>query len=66
MYCLPQWDSILIEKIQSFNTKLFMISGTMIEPKTRNPCAVEAWFGNSIETFQENELLKIKVKEKEE
>lgn len=57
MYCLPQWDSILFEKIQSFNTKLFMISGTMIEPKTRNPCAVEAWFGNSIETFQENELL---------
>jgi len=57
MYCLPKWDSILLENIQSFKTKLFMISGTMIEPKTRNPCAIEAYFGNSIETFQEKELL---------
>ena len=58
MYCLPHWDSFLLQKIKSFNTKLFMISGTMIEPQTRNPCAVEAAFGSSIETFQENELLK--------
>lgn len=57
MYCLPGWDTCLLEKVRSLDTRLYMISGTMIEPRgAGNPCAVSADFGTSIETFCEAEL----------
>src|SRR3569623_2477359 len=33
MYCCPDWDRRLSEKIEELTTDLFMLSGTMIEPR---------------------------------
>ena len=57
MYCLPNWDAVLLEKVKSLDTNLFMISATMIEPKGKNPCCSIKDFGDSIETFREGDLL---------
>lgn len=58
MYVLPDWDNILFKEIKKIGHNNFMLSATMIEPTdTGNPCVVVKDFGNSIETFQEQELL---------
>jgi len=57
MYCLPNWDAVLVEKTKTLNTKLFMLSGTMIEPRGTNPCSAHANFGDSVETFREDALI---------
>lgn len=57
MYCLPNWDAVLFDKIETLNTNLFMLSGTMIEPQGSNSCCAHSDFGDSIETFREDELL---------
>jgi hypothetical protein len=58
MYCLPNWDAVLLEKVKSLDTNLFMISATMIEPKGKNACCSIKDFGDSIETFRQDDLLK--------
>lgn len=58
MYFLPHWDSRLNDAIEHTNTKDFMLSATMIEPHGDNPCCVIADFGDTIENFQEEALLK--------
>ena len=57
MYVCPQWDTYLADEIKALGTDNFMFSSTMIEPAWHNPCAIQADFGNSIETFNEQELL---------
>jgi len=58
MYVLPQWDQHIINEIKSLNHELYMLSATMIEPTdTGNPCVIVANFGDSLETFQEADLL---------
>lgn len=58
MYALPQWDTELNNAVLGLETKLFMLSSTMIEPSyTRNPCVVVKDYGNSINNFKEKELL---------
>ena len=58
MYVLPEWDIYLFEEIRKINTKMFMLSATMIEPvDTNNPCVVVKDYGTSIETFAEEKLL---------
>ncbi len=58
MYTLPAWDQALWKEIQDIRHPNFMLSSTMIEPtNTGNPCVLLQNFGNSIETFKENELL---------
>lgn len=58
MYMLPGWDKVLFDEIRDMNHKEFMLSATMIEPfDTKNPCAIVANFGESLETFKEKELL---------
>jgi GT2 family glycosyltransferase len=58
MYALPGWDTALIARIQQMPSDLFMLSGTMVEPKdSRNPCVVVANFGDSVQTFDEAGLL---------
>lgn len=58
MYALPKWDVLLQQEIKALNTKKFMLSATMIEPhETGNPCVVVKNFGDSLETFQKNDLL---------
>lgn len=57
MYCLPNWDQYLVEEIEACSTPLFMFSSTMIEPKeSNNNAVIVANYGDSIETFQVDQL----------
>lgn len=59
MFALPGWDKALLEEIKTLDTRLFMLSSTMIEPhNTGNPCVVVGDYGDSIESFREKELLR--------
>lgn len=60
MYVCPEWDRILVEEIDQLDTDQFFLSSTMLEPKdTNNPCVVVAEnYGDSIESFKEEELLR--------
>ena len=58
MYCCPGWDIALINKIKKFDTDLFMLSGTMIEPRnTNNPCVIVKDYGSDTDNFLEAQLL---------
>jgi len=58
MYCCPGWDSALVEKIKELNTDLFMLSGTMIEPRnTNNPSVIFRDYGSEVSTSNEALLL---------
>ena len=58
MYCCPGWDTALANKLKEIDTDLFMLSGTMIEPKnTNNPCVIVADYGKEAENFDEERLL---------
>ncbi len=58
MYCCPGWDTSLINKLKQLDTDLFMLSGTMIEPRdTYNPCVIVRNYGSDAETFDEAKLL---------
>lgn len=58
MYFLPRWDSQLSKAIERINNDAFMLSATMVEPRGSNPCCVIADYGDSLESFKEEELLK--------
>lgn len=58
MVVCPGWDSRLLARIQALPTDLFMVSGTMVEPReSGNACVVVRDFGDTAETFREPELL---------
>ncbi|MEK7811591.1 MAG: glycosyltransferase [Pseudomonadota bacterium] len=58
MYCCPGWDTALVNKLQSLDSDLFMLSGTMIEPRnTNNPCVVVHDYGSDAHNFDEPGLL---------
>jgi len=58
MYCCPGWDTALIEKLKGLDTDLFMLSGTMIEPRnTNNPCVIVRDYGSDVANFDEARLL---------
>ena len=58
MYCCPGWDTALANKLKHLATDLFMLSGTMIEPRdTNNPCVVVGNYGTEANTFDEARLL---------
>lgn len=59
MYCCPQWDSKLLDKVQQIGHDAFVLSGTMIEPvESGNACVAVRDFGREVETFREQEILK--------
>lgn len=58
MYFLPHWDTRLSEAIEKVSTDEFMLSATMVEPRGDNPCCVIADYGDCLETFREEDLLK--------
>lgn len=59
MYCCPQWDTKLLEKVTQIGHDAFVLSGTMIEPvDSGNPCVSVCDFGRDADTFQQDELLK--------
>lgn len=58
MYTLPEWDEEICKIIDRVNTKLFMMSATLIEPAdTGNNCVVVKNFGTDLATFRKTELL---------
>lgn len=58
MYCCPGWDTALVNTLKGLDTDLFMLSGTMIEPRdTGNPCVVVRDYGTEAHTFDEARLL---------
>ena len=58
MYCCPGWDTALIDKLKELDTDLFMLSGTMIEPRdTGNPCVIVRDYGTDADDFDEKKLL---------
>lgn len=58
MYCLPGWDTALLARAGRMPSDLFMLSGTMIEPRdTGNPCVVVGDFGDTVASFREADLL---------
>jgi glycosyltransferase involved in cell wall biosynthesis len=58
MYCLPGWDAALLARAAQMPRDLFLLSGTMVEPRdSGNPCVVVGDYGSSVERFREQELL---------
>lgn len=58
MYCCPGWDTALVERMKNIDTDLFMLSGTMIEPRdTGNPCVLVKDYGRDPKDFAEQQLL---------
>lgn len=58
MYCCPGWDTALVKRLKQLDTDLFMLSGTMIEPRnTNNPCVVVRDYGSDAHLFDEARLL---------
>jgi GT2 family glycosyltransferase len=58
MYCCPGWDTALVTKLKLLDTDLFMLSGTMIEPRdTGNPCVIVRDYGSDAAIFDEARLL---------
>ena len=59
MYCCPQWDTQLLNKVQEIGHDAFMLSGTLIEPiDSGNPCVRVCDFGLDADSFAQRELLK--------
>ena len=60
MYALPGWDKALWEEVQALGHNKFFLSGTLIQPRPffcRSVIA-PADFGQSVETFDEERLLR--------
>ena len=58
MYCCPGWDRALADKLGQLGTDLFLLSGTMIEPRdTGNPCVIVRDYGSDAANFNEPQLL---------
>jgi glycosyltransferase involved in cell wall biosynthesis len=58
MYCCPGWDTALAGKLKLLDTDLFMLSGTMIEPReANNPCVIVRDYGTDVANFDETRLL---------
>src|SRR5258706_28991 len=57
MYVCPKWDKHLKDEIDRINSPYFFLSSTAIEPVFSSNCAIQKDYGQSIETFNENQLL---------
>ncbi len=58
MYCCPDWDVRLMNRVRMIGHDGFMLSGTMVEPvATGNQCVQVADFGRDVQGFQESALL---------
>lgn len=59
MYCLPGWDAALLARAQKMPGELYLLSGTMVEPRdTGNPCVVVGNYGDTVANFREHDLLR--------
>ena len=59
MYVCPKWDEYLWDEIKELSDNRFFISSTMIQPSVAvSTCTITgADYGNSVETFNEQNLL---------
>lgn len=58
MYVLPGWDQHLDNEIKSLNDDLYLLSGTMIEPRnTGNKSIIVEDYGDTLDNFREEDLL---------
>ena len=57
MYFCPEWDTILLNEMKNLNTKMFYLSGTMIngDPKLNGHINFHA--GENVDNFDEEKLL---------
>jgi GT2 family glycosyltransferase len=59
MYVLPGWDRTLFDVVHTLDTKMFMLSATMIEPTyTANNCVIVKDYGTEPGSFQKELLLR--------
>lgn len=58
MYLLPGWDKALWDEIARLPDNRFFLSGTMIQPHNRLDVGILANYGDSLETFEEERLLR--------
>jgi len=59
MYVCPGWDEEIVREIGILNTRSFLLSATMIEPRnTGNPCVINADYGTDIHNFKEEKLIR--------
>jgi glycosyltransferase involved in cell wall biosynthesis len=58
MYCLPGWDTALQRRAAAMPSDLYLLSGTMVEPRdSGNPCVVVGPYGDGVDNFREADLL---------
>lgn len=58
MVVLPGWDVALAEEVSSLPDEKFFLSGTMIQPHNTLDVGIVANFGDTVETFDEERLLR--------
>lgn len=58
MYALPHWDDRLYDEIKSLSDNRFFLSSTTIQPHTAGESIINADYGDTIESFKEDKLLK--------
>ena len=59
MVVLPGWDRALVARARAISGDLYMVSGTMIEPReSGNRCVVVADYGDRTDNFREADLLR--------
>lgn len=59
MYCLPGWDTALQRRAAAMLSDLYLLSGTMVEPRdSGNPCVVVGPYGDGVGNFRETDLLR--------
>ena len=59
MYCLPGWDTALLRRAAAMPSDLYLLSGTMVEPRdSGNPCVVVGPYGDGVDNFREADLLR--------
>ena len=58
MYLLPGWDTALEKEINSLPDNKFFLSGTMIQPHNYLDVGILANYGDTIENFEEERLIK--------
>jgi len=57
MYMCPDWDSHLLDEINSLPDNRFFLSGTLIEATASNECVIQHDFGSNLESFAKERLL---------
>lgn len=58
MFVCPGWDQLLLKELQTIGHNRFFLSSTAIEPVPQSNCAIKGDFGRTIDTFNEEALIR--------